>query len=136
MKNLLLTAITMLTFVFGYSHETIFTGSITDEFNNPVEHAYVLVLNADDSSLVQGVVTDEHGRFYFEGIETGKYIVSVDHLSFSSPLNFNNLVNFNGATEESYINSIDVALEVVTGNIQISEDLNALHSHISPTTLE
>ena len=126
----------MLTFVFGYSHETIFTGSITDEFNNPVEHAYVLVLNADDSSLVQGVVTDENGRFSFEGIETGNYILSVDHVSFNSPLNFNNLVNVNGATEESYINSIDIGLEVVTGNIQISEDLNTLDSHISPIILE
>ena len=136
MKSILLTAITMFTFVFGYSHETIFTGSITDEFNNPVEHAYVLVLNADDSSLVQGVVTDEYGKFYFEGIEAGKYIISVDHVSFSSPLNFNNLVNTYGATEESYINTIDVGLEVVTGNIQINEDLNAFHTHISPKNLE
>ena len=136
MKNILLTAVTMLTFVFGYSHETIFTGSITDEFNNPVEHAYVLVLNADDSSLVQGVVTDENGRFSFEGIETGNYIVSVDHVSFSSPLNFNNLVNINGATGESHINSIDVGLEVVTGNIQISEDSNTLDSHVSPINLK
>ena len=136
MKNILLTAITMLTFVFGYSHETIFTGSITDEFNNPVEHAYVLILNADDSSLVQGIVTDESGRFSFEGLEDGKYIVSVDHVSFESPLNFNDLVNINGATEDAYINSIDVGLEVVTGNIQISEDLNTMHSHISPRDLE
>ena len=136
MKSILLTAITMLTFVFGYSHETIFTGSITDEFNNPVEHAYVLVLNADDSSLVQGVVTDENGRFHFEGIEAGKYIISVDHVSFKSPLNFDNLVNTNGARGDSYINTIDIGLEVVTGNIQINEDLNAMQSHISLKNLE
>ena len=52
------------------------TGTISASGNQPLTDASVLLLHANDSSLVKGVLADKEGRFFFENIPAGSYKVS------------------------------------------------------------
>nr|MCU0469247.1 carboxypeptidase-like regulatory domain-containing protein [Arcicella sp.] len=42
----------------------------------PAEFATVALLNAKDSSMVKANLTDLNGKYEFEGIKTGKYLIA------------------------------------------------------------
>lgn len=58
-------------------------GKVTDEKNQAVEFANVLLLNAADSSLVKGDLSDSSGAYYFENIANGKYLIFVSMVGYS-----------------------------------------------------
>ncbi|MFZ4543722.1 MAG: TonB-dependent receptor domain-containing protein [Saprospiraceae bacterium] len=49
----------------------------------PAEFAAILLLNAKDSSLAKGSLTDENGIFEFYAIEKGSYLLSISYVGFS-----------------------------------------------------
>jgi len=51
-------------------------GRIVDTTNKPVASANVLLLNAQDSVLVRGMLTNEGGGYNFENINAGKYLIT------------------------------------------------------------
>ncbi|AHM62502.1 TonB-dependent receptor [Flammeovirgaceae bacterium 311] len=55
-------------------------GKVEDATGKPVEFATVLLLQAQDSSLVNGAISDAAGNFAFENIKYGKYSVKVKML--------------------------------------------------------
>jgi hypothetical protein len=61
------------------SAQTKIYGKITDTSGKPVLYANVLLLNAKDSVLVKGTLTNESGRFTFENITKGKYLINTTH---------------------------------------------------------
>lgn len=57
-------------------------GSVKTEKGKAVEMAYVSVLNGADSSLVASGQTDEQGRYVYNNVPSGKYIVAVQALGY------------------------------------------------------
>ncbi len=53
------------------------TGKITNEDNEPVEAATVMLMQASDSTLVQSTTTNKAGRFVLQANKSGNYIVKV-----------------------------------------------------------
>ena len=51
-------------------------GVIINENNEPLPNATVLLLHAKDSSLVKGTLTNVSGRYTFQKIAQGNYILS------------------------------------------------------------
>jgi len=51
-------------------------GQITQSGNKPVEFATVTLLKAKDSSLVKGAIADIDGKYEFEQVKQGKYLVA------------------------------------------------------------
>jgi hypothetical protein len=52
------------------------SGEVSDDNRKPLEAATISLLNAGDSSRVHQTVTDKTGRYVFEKIAEGKYLVS------------------------------------------------------------
>ncbi len=52
------------------------TGSVMQAGDKPVEFATVTLLKASDSSLIKGAIADIHGKYEFENIKQGKYIIA------------------------------------------------------------
>ncbi len=52
------------------------TGQITQAGNKPVEFATVTLLKAKDSTLVKGAIADINGKYEFEQVKQGKYLVA------------------------------------------------------------
>ncbi len=77
-----------LTFVVGFVFVSIGSwaqeihGILMSEQNEPVEFATVLLLNAADSALRKGVISDERGRYEFQNIQSGEYIIKVSMASY------------------------------------------------------
>jgi hypothetical protein len=64
-------------FISGQANaQSRITGTISIANNQPLTDASVLLLHANDSSLVKGVLADIDGRFFFENISAGTYNVS------------------------------------------------------------
>ncbi|MBS1656644.1 MAG: TonB-dependent receptor [Bacteroidetes bacterium] len=58
------------------------TGKVLDENKQPVSFASVTLLNAADSSLIKGEVSDEAGDFDIENISAGNYILNISFLGY------------------------------------------------------
>ncbi len=69
--------------VFGQGSFTQLTGRVVDDKQVPVEFVNVLLLNAADSSLAKGTLTDSTGRFEFESVAPGKYLVSAELIGYA-----------------------------------------------------
>ncbi|NIG57711.1 outer membrane beta-barrel family protein [Chitinophaga sp. Cy-1792] len=52
------------------------SGLVNQADNKPVEFATVTILKASDSSLVKGAVADIAGKYEFESVKQGKYIIA------------------------------------------------------------
>jgi len=65
----------------AYSQNSI-EGHIQDDVGAPLSFANVLLLKANDSTLVKGAITEDNGQFLFESISQGQYIVSVSMIGF------------------------------------------------------
>lgn len=55
-------------------------GKITDEQNQPVEFANVVLLSQQDSSFVQGTISREDGSFQMAITARQPYILSLIHI--------------------------------------------------------
>ncbi|WP_423737953.1 TonB-dependent receptor domain-containing protein [Chitinophaga caseinilytica] len=68
-------------------------GKVTRTTNAPVEFATVTLLRAKDSVLVKGVLADIAGKYAFEGVPGGRYIVAAANMGlkkgFSQPFTLN-----------------------------------------------
>ena len=65
-------------------NEFAITGQVADEKKLPVIGAVILLLNANDSTLVKAEATDDKGIFLFNQVKTGKYRVKSTMLGFSA----------------------------------------------------
>jgi hypothetical protein len=67
------------------------TGKIIEDSTSlPVSYASVALLNASDSSVLTGKITDERGNFQFEDIPYGKYSLKVSYVGYK-PLTIENI---------------------------------------------
>ena len=59
------------------------TGKVTDGKNAPLPGASVLLLNATDSSLAKGNVSNPDGTFRLDGVNGGNYLLRVTMIGFA-----------------------------------------------------
>ena len=79
-----LAAILPLLFLSDYiSAQSIVSGKIVDTNNEqPIEYASVLVYQAADSAMVNGIVTDALGAFSVGGLQPGAYYITVQFMGY------------------------------------------------------
>jgi len=58
------------------------SGELLDEQGKPMPYATASLLNAQDSSIVKGVITNENGVYTFDHIKTGKYIIKASNVGY------------------------------------------------------
>lgn len=63
--------------------ESVVQGLITDSINHqPLAFAYVILSTTSDNKLTYNAVTDDEGKFVFEGVKTGKYKIQVSMMGY------------------------------------------------------
>lgn len=60
------------------------TGEIINEKGQPLPYATVKLLNASDSTLVKGALSDQDGKYQFNHIAFGSYFISVGMIGMQS----------------------------------------------------
>jgi hypothetical protein len=84
MKQILIFSLSLLSF-FGYSTKNFngaIKGILTDEKNQPVPFATLMLKSASDSVLYKGEITNENGVFSFENIKEGNYFIEIKTIGF------------------------------------------------------
>jgi len=69
---------------------TILGQVVDDSTSSPVSFATVALLNASDSSLITGVITNDQGEYLFEKIPYGKYHLKITFVGYK-PITLKNL---------------------------------------------
>src|ERR1700694_2431130 len=64
--------------------QTLISGNVLDKSSRqPVEFASVLLIHLPDSAATKGTATDKKGRFAFESVLPGNYIVRCSYIGFN-----------------------------------------------------
>lgn len=89
MKKLLLLLLGCTLGISAFARTTgKISGKISDENNQELGFANVLLLNSSDSSMVKAALADENGEFVFDELPFGEYMVSatmVGYNKYTSP---------------------------------------------------
>jgi outer membrane receptor for monomeric catechols len=80
--SVLTASILLSTLVFSQTKIGNISGIITDESQKPVQSASVSLLRARDSSLVKIAITNKEGKYEFEKVTEGKFLLSVSSVGF------------------------------------------------------
>ena len=59
-------------------------GEIVDANNQGVSFANVVLLNVKDSSLVNGTISDEKGKYILKGVDHGNYLLKISMLTYKN----------------------------------------------------
>jgi hypothetical protein len=78
LKTLLTVALITLSAVsFGQAGTGKVTGTVIDGSTKTIESATITLLRAKDSSVAKMSVADKTGKFVFDAVSEGKYLVSI-----------------------------------------------------------
>ena len=67
---------------FTMAQTGVIKGQILDEEGQALEYANVLLLSAEDSTLIKGGLSEEAGKFMFERVAQGSYFVTTSMVGF------------------------------------------------------
>ena len=70
--------------LFNCYSQNFISGSVIDSTYLPVPYCAMAILNAKDSSLVKGNVTNENGQFTFQKIAAGTYLIKFSNVGFKT----------------------------------------------------
>ena len=91
-------------------------GIVTDATGKAQEFASVMLMQAKDSSLTKGAVTDIDGKFDLEGVSAGRYFINVSMVGFKN--HASKIVDFDGKTDLAIdkigLQNLDTELGTVT----------------------
>ncbi|MDF1697722.1 MAG: outer membrane beta-barrel protein [Saprospiraceae bacterium] len=82
MKRLIYLLCLLFISSLAISQNGVIKGKILDDEGQALEYANVLLLNASDSTLYKGGLSEEEGVFVFERIMNGSYFVSTSMVGF------------------------------------------------------
>ncbi|VXB79185.1 conserved exported hypothetical protein [Flavobacterium sp. 9AF] len=83
MNKIILNFIFLFSVLLGQA-QTIYTGQVIDQKNEPVAFANVIIYNAIDQSIKRGDITDSNGNFKIELNEIGDYYLEISFLGFKT----------------------------------------------------
>ncbi|MBA2611248.1 MAG: TonB-dependent receptor [Bacteroidetes bacterium] len=72
------------TISFNSLSQCAIQGILIDTTHNPISFAAVGLLNAEDSSVYKGGITDDQGKYCFEKINRGVYFIKVSSVGFNT----------------------------------------------------
>lgn len=72
--------------MYTFSQEFEVTGSVVTVEKEPIVFANVLLLNIKDSTIVNGTSTDDLGRFSFNDVIGGKYLIKASYIESISSI--------------------------------------------------
>ncbi|MEO8146569.1 MAG: TonB-dependent receptor [Bacteroidia bacterium] len=86
MKKFLLSVLTLLltSQLYSQTKQGNISGSVIDAEHKPVPFANAILQRGSDSVLVKAALTDESGKFAFENIEQGSYILLITQLGYKN----------------------------------------------------
>ncbi|HUN04824.1 MAG TPA: carboxypeptidase-like regulatory domain-containing protein, partial [Niabella sp.] len=82
MKSLL-TIILSLSLFQNVAFARHISGAVKDAENKPIENASVVLLNAKDSSVIKLGAANKNGKYDFENINAGHYIIKATAVGFT-----------------------------------------------------
>lgn len=99
-KRFLLLHLVFCFSITGYAQvsQVTISGAVKEQGSStPLEYVNVVLLAEKDSSLVKGMVSDANGRFVFDAIQPGSYIVQISFIGYhtlKSPVFVGSLASF------------------------------------------
>ena len=98
--------------IFAQSNGTIVSGVIIDKSTKqPIEFATVQLLKVEDSSISKSTISGKKGKFIFENIAGGNYILQCTFIGYSTTSRSININN------QQKINSGNIEISSSTGNM-------------------
>ena len=82
MRNAINLFVCLLIAQLTFAQNATISGSILDNTSSPIEFANVMLLNAADSTLYKGGLTEDGGKFYFENVNAGSYVIHSSMVGF------------------------------------------------------
>ncbi len=136
LKILLLIFTVISSLTYGQS----IRGKIIDSTQSPVPFATIALLNAKDSSIIKGNITDEYGGFIIDHLLKGSYLLKITAISFnakytnsvqidsSSSIDLSNItLNSQGINlSEVSVSAIKRTIEFKNGNIIVNVENSPL----------
>lgn len=83
MKKHLLLILMSITGVLGTAQNSI-KGIVIDSAQSPIPFCAMALLNASDSSLVKGNVSNENGEYIFENVKAGNYYIKFSSVGYKN----------------------------------------------------
>lgn len=80
----ILPLVLLLHLAFSLNSQNSIKGLVSDSTNAPVPFCAMALMNAKDSSLVKGNVSDSVGQFVFEKVKSGNYFIKFSNVGFVS----------------------------------------------------
>ena len=81
-RRKLLVAATAATALAAWAYNI--TGTVTDQYGEPLMDATVRILNAGDSAFVKGMIADLNGGFKVSGLKNGNYLAEVTYIGYET----------------------------------------------------
>jgi hypothetical protein len=66
----------------GFAQQYTVTGHIVDDSDQPVSFANIILLRAQDSTIVTGTTSEDDGSFILEDIDTGSYLLKISFIGY------------------------------------------------------
>lgn len=82
MKKAIYIFVCLLVAQISIAQNATFQGSVHDNTSTPIEYANVMLLNAADSTLYKGGLTEDGGLYRFDLVEAGSYIIHTSMVGF------------------------------------------------------
>jgi hypothetical protein len=83
----------------SFYSQSVITGKVQDTTNTEIQFCSLALMNAADSSVFKGNITDEKGEFRFENIPNGNYFIKLSYIgyldSLSEVFTINSISEFN-----------------------------------------
>jgi Outer membrane protein beta-barrel family/Carboxypeptidase regulatory-like domain/TonB-dependent Receptor Plug Domain len=82
MKTAAILLFTLFSFpIFAQTISRTISGTVKDTQNEPIPGATVRLLKATDSTMVKGDITNANGKFQFNNLENGTYVLAITAMS-------------------------------------------------------
>jgi len=138
----LCTGLLICTLVFAQIKIGKISGAVTDDAQKPLQSVSVSLLKAKDSSLAKSAITDKEGKYEFDKISEGKFLVLVSSVGFkktySGPLEIS-ATNTTVQTETIRLTAEPKGMDAVTVTakkpfIETKIDKTVVNVDASPTS--
>ena len=86
MKKQILLSMFLLSALCGYAQKGRISGKVMDSKRQPMAYATIMLLQASDSSLVKGAISDSLGSYQLENIPLGNYHISAAMIGYSKSI--------------------------------------------------
>ncbi len=68
--------------LLSYSQELSVSGTVVDDNNTPIEFATIILLNLDESAVLNGTSTDDKGFFGLNNLQSDTYIIKISFIGY------------------------------------------------------